>query len=110
MKVQSIIRTIAALGLVSFSLASRADDTFHAKFEAAIAACQAASFNLDSSGNPIVTLPTPAPGQRPELSDAQKALIQECEQAGILPPHPHHHHAQAQADANQDVRQPSSNQ
>lgn len=85
MKTKMVLAMLAAM----VSLQARAERVAHdpAKFKAAKAACENSEYNTGG-----VTLPDrPQPGQRPQLTDAQRALIDACVQAGILPAHHGHH-------------------
>jgi hypothetical protein len=55
-----------------------------AQFQAALKACESSALNTGG-----VTFQAPTPGQRPNFTEEQRALLQACEQAGILPKHPH---------------------
>lgn len=83
-----LVRTAAILGLLMISSAVQADEPpRHEHFRQAILACQ--NSELNTAG---VVFPEPTPGQRPELTDAQRALFEQCAEAGIIPPPPHGRH------------------
>jgi hypothetical protein len=63
-----------------------------ARWEMLLQACENSEYNVNG-----ITLPRHTPGQRPSFTDAQKQLLDDCRQAGILPPHHHHHHQDGQA-------------